>query len=90
MRSPYSPFALQNAAYLLATWHPKTRRTRLDFTAGQQWVFLTVIAAATEGAQTTVEYVARSKIGGRLYDLHEVSRFVREGGRWFYFDGVIK
>jgi len=31
-----------------------------------------------------VEFVARSKLGGRAHRLHEVSEFVREGGRWFY------
>lgn len=35
----------------------------------------------------TVEFVARYKIGGRAHRLHEVSRFVREQGRWFYVDG---
>ncbi|MGV8897695.1 MAG: YchJ family protein [Burkholderiaceae bacterium] len=35
----------------------------------------------------TVEFVARYKIGGRAHRLHEVSRFVREDGRWFYVDG---
>ncbi|NMM37666.1 MAG: hypothetical protein HHJ09_09130 [Glaciimonas sp.] len=35
----------------------------------------------------TVEFVARYKIGGRAHRLHEVSRFVREQGRWFYLDG---
>ncbi|NMM26743.1 MAG: hypothetical protein HHJ12_05485 [Glaciimonas sp.] len=34
-----------------------------------------------------VEFVARYKIGGRAHRLHEVSRFVREQGRWFYLDG---
>ncbi|MGB9094625.1 MAG: YchJ family metal-binding protein, partial [Gallionella sp.] len=27
------------------------------------------------------------KIGGRAARIHEVSRFVREEGRWFYLDG---
>jgi SEC-C motif-containing protein len=35
----------------------------------------------------TVEFVARSKQGGRATRLHETSRFVREGGRWYYLDG---
>ena len=88
MRSRYSAFALQNAAYLLSTWHPTTRPARLDFTLGQLWVLLKVMTTATEGEQATVEFIARSKIGGRLHDLHEVSRFVWESGRWDYVDGV--
>ena len=35
----------------------------------------------------TVEFVARYKIAGRAHRLHEVSRFVREDGRWLYVDG---
>jgi len=34
-----------------------------------------------------VEFVARSKSGGRATRLHETSRFVREDGRWLYVDG---
>jgi SEC-C motif-containing protein len=34
-----------------------------------------------------VSFVARSKLGGRAHRLEEVSRFVREDGRWFYVDG---
>ena len=34
-----------------------------------------------------VEFVARSKLGGRAHRMHENSRFVREAGRWFYLDG---
>ena len=37
-----------------------------------------------------VEFVARSKLGGRAQRLHEVSRFVRDGGRWYYVDGDLK
>jgi uncharacterized protein YchJ len=32
-----------------------------------------------------VEFIARYKEGGRVH--REVSRFVREGGWWFYLDG---
>jgi SEC-C motif-containing protein len=46
-------------------------------------------AAAKPAAPTEawVEFVARYKIKGRAHRLHEVSRFVQEGGRWFYVDG---
>jgi SEC-C motif-containing protein len=37
-----------------------------------------------------VEFIARYKIDGRAYRLHENSRFVREDGCWFYVDGDIK
>ena len=31
--------------------------------------------------------VTRYRVAGRAVRLHETSRFVREGGRWFYVDG---
>ena len=34
-----------------------------------------------------VEFVARYRLGGRAVRLHVRSRFVREGGRWYYVDG---
>jgi SEC-C motif-containing protein len=34
--------------------------------------------------QGTVEFVARYKVGGKAHRLHEISRFVRENGQWFY------
>ena len=89
MRSRYSAFALKNAAYLIATWHPSTNPQQIAFTPGQEWMVLRVVATNTEGDAATVEFIARSRIGGASHVLHEVSRFVREGGRWLYVDGVI-
>jgi SEC-C motif-containing protein len=38
-----------------------------------------------------VEFVARYRLGGgRAQRQHETSRFVREGGRWYYRDGELK
>jgi SEC-C motif-containing protein len=37
-----------------------------------------------------VEFVARSRpANGPAHRLHERSRFLREGGRWYYLDGDI-
>jgi SEC-C motif domain protein len=36
-----------------------------------------------------VEFVARYKVNGRAQRLHEVSRFVREDGRWVYVSGEV-
>ena len=89
MRSRYAAFALKNAAYLLATWHPDTRPKSLDLSHGDEWVQLRVLAAMTDGEKATVEFIARSRSGGRIESLHEVSRFVREDGRWLYLDGEV-
>ena len=88
MRSRYSAFVLQDAAYLLATWHASTRPAALDFEPVPKWLGLEVRAHQTTGVDAAeVEFVARYRVDGRAVRLHERSRFVREDGRWYYVDG---
>lgn len=90
MRSRYSAFVLDRRDYLLATWHPSTRPAALDPNEpGLRWLGLTVRAhRVVDAHHAEVEFVARSKWGGRAHRLHERSRFVREAdGRWYYVDG---
>ena len=90
MRSRYSAFVLQRADYLLATWHASTRPTSIDFEPGLRWLGLQVKAhRRQDDVHATVEFVARSKQGGRGHRLHEISRFRHELGCWFYVDGEI-
>eukprot|EP01041_Mallomonas_annulata_P015505 gene15505-32773_t len=88
MRSRYTAFVLGRVAYVLATWHASTRPATLDFDAGAKWLGLDVRRyVATDADHAVVEFVARYRVGGRAVRLHETSRFVREGGQWFYVDG---
>ena len=89
MRSRYSAFVRGDLDYLLATWHASTRPARLDANpAGLKWLGLAVQRhTVIDADHATVEFVARSKLAGRAERLHELSRFVREDGRWFYVDG---
>ena len=89
MRSRYSAFVRGQEEYLLATWHASTRPAALNLAAEPQpkWLGLEVRAQTETGDAATVEFVARRKIGGRAQGLHEISRFVREEGRWYYVDG---
>jgi SEC-C motif-containing protein len=91
MRSRYSAFVLGDSAYLLATWHPTTRPRRLDLDSAVRWTGLDVLATAGGSllsAEGTVEFRAHYVRAGRAGAQHETSRFVRDGGRWRYFDGV--
>ena len=91
MRSRYSAFVRENAAYLLATWHASTRPAQLDFEPGAKWLGLEVRAGAQTGEHSAeVEFVARYRVGGRGVRLQERSRFVYEQGRWYYVDGDLK
>jgi len=89
MRSRYSAFVLDLTDYLLATWHPSTRPTLVESNPPElKWLGLEVRRHAQQDADhATVEFVARSKQGGRARRLHETSRFVRVQGRWLYVDG---
>jgi SEC-C motif-containing protein len=91
MRSRYSAFVLGLTDYLRATWHPSTRPAALEpMPEGLRWLGLDVRRHVQQDAdRATVEFVARSKRGGRAERLHETSRFVREDGRWFYLDGDV-
>ena len=90
MRSRYAAYVLKLKDYLLATWHPQTRPRELDLAASPRWLGLKVLRHEASGADAAiVEFSARCKAGGRTREMHEVSRFVRENGRWFYVDGDI-
>lgn len=89
MRSRYSAFVREDAEYLLASWHPSTRPPSIVFDAGTRWLGLTVKSARDTGTdRAEVRFVARYKVGGAsAVRLQERSRFVRDGGLWFYLDG---
>ena len=91
MRSRYSAYVRGDRDYLLATWHASTRPSTLDFSdaATTRWLGLDVRRHEQHDAdRATVEFIARYKTGGApAVRLHEISRFVREDGRWFYVDG---
>lgn len=92
MRSRYAAFVLDLRAYLLASWHASTRPAALaPPEPGLKWLGLEVRRTALQDAtHGIVEFVARSKLGGRAHRLHETSRFVREDGAWLYVDGDLK
>lgn len=98
MRSRYSAFAVGDAAYLLATWHPSTRPGELEPDVDVQWRRLDILNTVRGGvadATGEVEFRAYWRVlprSGRDRDggvLHERSRFSRENGRWFYVDGTL-
>lgn len=90
MRSRYSAYVLGLMDYVYASWHASTRPPAADLQhdPALKWLGLEVRKFMPGADEATVEFVARSKSGGRAQRLHEVSRFVKEDGRWFYIDGV--
>ena len=92
MRSRYAAFVLDELEYLLDTWHKSNRPAALEPNpVGMKWLGLEIRAhRQQDDDHATVEFVARSRLNGRADRLHEISRFVRERGRWFYVDGDFK
>ena len=91
MRSRYSAFVLGRVDHLAASWHASTRPADLTLEEGVKWLGLDVRShRVIDADHAEVEFVARSRVGGKGLRLHERSRFVREAGRWFYVDGDLK
>jgi SEC-C motif-containing protein len=86
MRSRYSAFVKLDEAYLMRTWHPRTRPAHLDLDSGMRWTGLEILGTGDGSAfhsTGTVTFRASYRGGS----LHERSRFERVGGAWVYVDG---
>ncbi len=95
MRARYSAYVLKREDFLLASWHASSRPASLNLSAQQPaptWLGLDVRQHHdADENHASVEFVARYRLGGgRAQRQHETSRFVREDGRWYYFDGQMK
>ncbi|MCV2393113.1 YchJ family protein [Actinotalea sp. M2MS4P-6] len=91
MRSRFSAFALGDVAYLERTWHPSTRPADLSLDPELGWYRLDVLRTERGGLLDdagVVEFRAYHRSPAGRGSMHEVSRFVRESGAWFYVDGT--
>lgn len=91
MRSRYTAYVLADADYVSATWHPDSRPASLDLNEvpHPKWLGLSVKRHVQEDENhATVEFVARYKVAGKGFRLHEISRFEKIDGRWYYSDGI--
>ncbi len=89
MRSRYTAFTQNNETYLLQSWHRNTRPQSLNLVDQKniKWVSLKILGHETKETVATVEFIARYKVSGKAEKIHELSRFIKEEGRWFYLDG---
>lgn len=93
MRSRFSAFARGRADYLMSSWHPGTRPTRLELDEHVVWRRLQIVdteAGGTDDDTGIVEFRAQYLQHGKRHILHERSRFRRgRDGSWRYVDGEI-
>ena len=89
MRSRYSAFAVGDADYLLATWHPATRPASVNLDPAIEWRRLRIrdLTAGTEDDDAgTVEFVAHywDSAQQQYGRQHENSSFARRAHSWLY------
>ena len=92
MRSRYTAFVVGDAVYLEGTWHPGTRPEDLTLDPEQHWTGLEIVDVQDGGEgdkRGVVEFRAAWRHDRDSGVLHERSRFVQQGGRWWYLDGQI-
>lgn len=91
MRSRFTAFALDDPGYLLKTWHRTTRPKTLDLDPDRRWYRLDIVWTERGGlldSDGQVSFRAYFRDPAGAGNQAEVSRFVRDGGRWFYLDAV--
>jgi SEC-C motif-containing protein len=90
MRSRYVAYVRRDGDYLYKTWASTTRPSKasLKQLVPTDWQGLTVIRTELGGLEDesgVVEFIARWRDEqGAWYEMHEVSEFLREKGRWVY------
>lgn len=97
MRSRYCAYALRLVDYLARTTHPDRSKAfdRDAFEASAcetKWLGLEILKKV-QGMVTDkmgrVEFKATYAVGESKYTHHELSRFRKHSGRWYYLDGVV-
>ncbi|STH35460.1 SEC-C motif domain-containing protein [Escherichia coli] len=93
--SRYCAFVMQDADYLIKTWHPScgAAALRAELIAGfahTEWLGLTVFEHCWQDVDNIgfVSFVARFTEGGKTGAIIERSRFLKENGQWYYIDGT--
>lgn len=86
MRSRYVAYCLNEEQYLLESWHVSTRPSSVKADVAVQWIRLKILDAVSRDDQ--VEFVATYRLNGKAHKLRERSRFLFDGGAWFYLDAV--
>lgn len=93
MRSRYTAYVRGATAYLEQTWHRSTRPRQITHDGAVHWNGLKILHVHAGGAddnEGTVAFVAEYSVNGTDQRINEISRFIREQGRWIYLDALVK
>jgi SEC-C motif-containing protein len=95
MASRYVAYTTGDVDYLLSTNHETTRdeadREAIEeWSRRAEWKGLEIVSTTLGGpddATGEVEFIARYTMDGAQHAHHELSKFVRADGRWFFLSG---
>ena len=96
MRSRYTAFTKANGNYLLESHHISTRPVDemneiIAWAKSVKWLHLEIISVSAGGiddVEGTVEFKAHFKSKGKKDCIHEISKFVKESGIWYYLKRI--
>jgi len=95
LRSRYTAHVKENVDYIIKTVHPAKRKENdrksiQEWSENTEWQKLEIIDVTKGGiddSEGRIEFKAHFK-GEKGNDIHhELSRFKKSGGQWFFFDG---
>lgn len=94
MRSRYSAFVDKNLDYVQQTTDPQALKD-FDRASTEQWMNeatftkLEVLKATDEGNKGVVEFKAHFTMAGKDEVHHEISKFRKQSGVWYFRDGKV-
>ncbi|MBH02986.1 MAG: zinc chelation protein SecC [Xanthomonadales bacterium] len=88
MRARYSAYALNETAFLKASWHTDTCPPDPRPDGDIRWCNLTIVAHEHGPAEGAVRFRATYQDSAGFAVLDEDSRFVLEAGQWLYLHGT--
>lgn len=94
MRSRYTAFCLKNIDYVMETTDPQARldtdqNATLEWMNSAEFTRLEVLSSRDEGNKGVVEFKAYFKMNGADEVHHELSKFRKQGGIWYFRDGKV-
>jgi SEC-C motif-containing protein len=94
MRSRFTAFVVKNLDYIMNTTDPQTLHD-FDMEGTKAWAAtseffkLEILKASAEGNKGMVEFKAHFRTGDKEQIHHEISKFRKQAGVWYFRDGKL-
>lgn len=95
MRSRYSAFCTKQLDYIEETLDPQAQdlfneAANKEWADRAQFTGLKIISSSESGNKSVIEFIATYTMDGKEYSHHEISKFRKQGGVWYFRDGKVK